>query len=343
MKFNSLRDLVGNTPYFQIFKNNNLFNLKLEMFNPGLSIKDRVAFYVTEKLLTPETKSVIEYTSGNLGIGLCLASSVYGFDCILVTTSLTSKEKLEMLKSFGAKVVVINNTAVSNESDGMIGVARHLSQQLPNSLFINQFENELNAETHYNWTAKEIYEEYGGTVDYIFASMGTGGTISGIGRFFKENNPKTKIIGITPDCGIYYTEFYGMNPKSRPHSGHTFIEGVGEDFIPHNLQYQYIDEIVEVKDHDALASLNYFKREHGLFMGGSSGLAIAGAMDYMIRNKIENKNVVIICPDSGNRYLSTIHNNNFRHKIKTRDNVSIEGDLAKILNHIKKEEYPYVY
>ena len=339
MIIEKIEDLIGNTPLYQLDPKT---YLKLEMFNPGLSIKDRVAKNIIlraeEKgLLGGNIDTILEYTSGNLGIGLALLSASRKYNTIFIAESSISKEKLKLLKCFGSDVILTNYKEDTNSPFGMKGYAERIHNFISHrAYFVNQFENEWNPDSHYRTTAPEILSDLP-EVNRIYIPMGTGGIITGIGKFFKENAPHVEIIGITPDSGILYTSFYGIKEK-RPKT-ETLIEGVGEDCLPKIMDFSVIDRVIEVSDIESISATQDLSTR-GIFVGGTSGLAMAGKL----KDNKEGINVVI-CGDSGNRYLSNLYDNYWQIKNNMRPKQSTykEG-LHDILRELNKgySKYPYL-
>jgi cystathionine beta-synthase len=300
---NNISFLVGNTPITKLEYHNNTIFLKLESFNPGLSIKDRVAFYICHQLSARkglQGKRVVEYSSGNLAIGLAQASKVWGFNLTLIITSGTSPDKIKLLQRYGIDLIMVDENEHSLSPLGFRGFAQQVAAQ-DSAIFIDQFNNPLNPEAHQRFTGPEIHKQVP-VVDYIFAAMGTGGTATGIARYFRENKPDTKVIGVSPNSGVFFTSFHKLNTKRSPVSSK--IEGVGEDFLPANLDLQAISGVVEVEDDSAIEQQAYLLNNAGIFVGGSSGLALAGAMQFVDKYNLIGQSIVVICPDSGNRYLA---------------------------------------
>lgn len=300
-----LKQLIGNTPMVEIpFKTNRL-HLKLEGANPGLSIKDRVAFHIChelEKRIGLRGKKVVEYSSGNLGVGLAIASKIYGFNLTLIVTTKTSADKIKLLRHYGVELIMVDNSIHSEKPLGLRGFAKVIAQTRE-SIFIDQFNNPLNPETHVETTGPEIHRDVP-LAEYIFSAMGTGGTATGVAQYFKNKGLPTKVIGVTPNSGIYYSVFHKL-PKKRSELD-TVIEGVGEDFLPKNLNMDILAHVAEIKDTLALLEVERLISDTGIHVGGSSGMAIAAAKQYINENELHGKNVVVICPDSGNRYLSAV-------------------------------------
>ena len=269
---------------------------KLEYFNPAGSVKDRVA---VNMLLKAEKKgeirkggTVIEPTSGNTGIGLAAAAASLGYRAILVMPDTMSVERQELLRAYGAEIVLTPG------AEGMLGSikkAEEIRVATPNSFIPSQFDTPDNPESHVLSTGPEIYEDTEGKIDAFVACIGTGGTISGTGRYLKEKNPDIKVIGIEPYDSPLITE-----GRAAPHG----IQGIGANFIPENLDMSVIDEVITVKTEDAFSECRVFAQTEGLLVGISSGAALHGAKIIAGRKEYENKNIAVLLPDSGERYMS---------------------------------------
>lgn len=301
--YHSIAELVGNTPLLEIsnFKKEehleaNLF-AKLEYFNPAGSIKDRIALNM---ILTAEkegklipSSTIIEPTSGNTGIGLASIGRARGYRVIIVMPETMSVERRRLIAAYGAELVL---TEGSKGMKGAIAKANELHEEIPNSFIPGQFDNPINPETHYKTTGREIYNDLDGKVDILVAGIGTGGSISGIGKYLKEKNPNVKIIGIEPASSPVISK--GV---SGPHK----IQGIGAGFIPNTLNTSIYDEIITIDNEDAFAYGKKFARSEGILVGISSGAALKGASIVASREENKGKNIVVILPDNGDRYLST--------------------------------------
>jgi len=311
----NILEVVGNTPLVKINKLNPnprvLLLVKLEFMNPGGSIKDRIGMALLEKA-EKEGKLkkggvIVEPTSGNTGVGLAMVAAIKGYKSVFVMPDKMSEEKRNLLRAYGAKVVV-TPTAVSPEDPrSYYQVSDRLVKEIPGAYKPNQYENLANPEAHYKKTGPEIWEQTEGKITHLVAGMGTGGTITGIARFLKEKNPKIKVIGVDP-VGSVYLEYFktGKIPKLFK----TYkTEGVGEDFLPKTIDFSLIDDVVQVADKDAFATARSLASLEGILAGGSSGLALYGARKVV--KKIDKGMVVVILPDSGKNYLSKIYNDDW--------------------------------
>lgn len=294
MKYNSILECVGNTPLIQSKQYSNLF-MKVEMFNPAGSAKDRVALNMVnmaeKKGIIKPGSTIIEPTSGNTGIGLALVSAYKGYDLIIAMPDTMSVERQNLMKAYGAKVVL---TPGKLGMKGSIDEAKRLQKEIPNSWIAEQFDNMDNPKIHYETTGPEIWNDMEGNVDYFVAGIGTGGTISGVGKFLKEQNPNCKIIAVEPSDSPLLSK--GV---AGPHK----IQGIGANFVPNTLNTSIYDEIVCVESEPAFACGRKLAREEGILVGISSGAS------YSVAEKIAKENpekkVVVVLPDSGERYLST--------------------------------------
>ncbi len=303
--YDNVLQLIGNTP---LLKLNRLARgvkptvlAKLEMLNPGGSVKDRIGIRMVEEAerrgLLKKGGTIIEPTSGNTGVGLAIAAAIKGYKAIFVMPDKMSQEKISLLKAYGAEVV-ITPTAVPRESpESYYSVADKLAREIPGGFQPNQYFNPENPRTHYETTGPEIWRQTAGKIDYFVAGVGTGGTVSGVARYLKEQNPKVKIVGVDPEGSLYTSD------TIRPYK----IEGIGEDFIPGTVDLSLIDEWVTVSDREAFLMSRKAVREEGLLIGGSCGAALAGALEYA-KKLDEDKLMVVLLPDSGRSYLSKIYN-----------------------------------
>ena len=274
----------------------NLFG-KLEFFNPGGSVKDRIALSMIldaeEKGLLAPGGTIIEPTSGNTGIGLALVATLRGYHLILTMPETMSIERRSLLKAFGAEIVLTDGDMAMQ---GSIDKARELNQKIPNSIILEQFENPANPIAHEKTTAVEILDDLDGSVDIFVAGVGTGGTLGGVGKGLKEKNPDVQIIAVEP--------WSSQVLKGEPAGFHA-IQGIGANFVPAVLDLDIIDEIIPVKDEDAYAYARVLTKTEGLLVGISSGAAVWAAIELARRPENAKKNIVVLMPDTGERYLST--------------------------------------
>ncbi len=296
----NILELIGDTPLVEINKlntGNSSIYAKIESFNPMSSVKDRIANAMIsdgeERGLIKEGTVLIEPTSGNTGIGLAYVSAVKGYRLILTMPETMSIERRKLLKALGAELVL---TPGEKGMKGAINKAEELATEIPNSLVLQQFKNLANPEIHKKTTAEEIWRDTGGEVDIFIAGVGTGGTITGVGETLKNKNPEIKIIAVEPVTSAVIS---GDGPG--PHK----IQGIGAGFIPDVLKTDVIDEIIKVKDEDAGAIARRAAKEEGLLIGISSGAALWAAIEVAKKPENKNKKMVVLLPDTGERYLST--------------------------------------
>ncbi|MFS8637313.1 MAG: pyridoxal-phosphate dependent enzyme [Gemmatimonadota bacterium] len=282
---------------------------KAEFYNPGGSVKDRIGPAIIEAAeregkLRPGGV-IVEGTSGNTGIGLAIAAAVKGYRCIFTIPDKMSQEKVRLLKAFGAEVIVTPTAVPPDHPDNYVMMAKRIAQETPGAILANQFYNQANPEAHYRTTGPEIWEQTQGRVTHLVASAGTGGTISGTGKYLKEQNPAIRVIAGDPD-GSVFAEYHrtGQVGEGRPYK----VEGIGNDKIPSTLWFDVIDEMRTVSDRDAFRMARRLTREEGLFVGGSAGLIVHLAVQ--IAREVDDPDALIVCvlPDTGERYLSKVYN-----------------------------------
>lgn len=301
--YKSAIELVGNTPLVEVGNFSKAYNLKanvlakLEYFNPAGSVKDRIAKAIIEdaeeKGILREGSVIIEPTSGNTGIGLASIAAVKGYRIIITMPETMSVERRNLMKAYGAELVL---TEGSKGMKGAIAKAEELAQEIPNSFIPGQFVNPVNPKTHKETTGPEIWKDTQGKVDIFVAGVGTGGTVSGVGEYLKSQNPDIKVVAVEPASSPVLSE-----GKAGAHK----IQGIGAGFVPDTLNTKIYDEIITIENEDAFEIGRAFARQEGVLVGISSGAALAAAKELALRPENEGKNIVVLLPDTGDRYLST--------------------------------------
>lgn len=339
MWHNNILETIGNTPMVKL---NTITKdipatvlAKLETFNPGNSIKDRMALKMIEDaerdgLLKPGG-TIIEGTSGNTGMGLAIAAVIKGYKCIFTSTDKQSKEKFDALRAFGAEVIVCPTNVDPEDTRSYYSVSSRLEREVPNSWKPNQYDNLSNMQAHYEQTAPEIWKQTEGKITHLVAGVGTGGTISGIAKYLKEKNPNIKVIGIDTYGSVFkkYKET-GIFDKDEVYPYIT--EGIGEDFLPKNVDFSLIDHFEKVTDKDAALMTREVALKEGIFAGNSTGSAVAGVLQlkHMFR---EGDVVVIIFPDHGSRYMAKMYNEDW-----LRERGFLKDEKLTARDIIKKKE-----
>jgi cystathionine beta-synthase len=309
---NNILETVGNTPLIKLNRitkglKPQIF-AKLESSNPGGSVKDRIGFAMIDAAeKNGELKhggTIIEATSGNTGIGLALTAAVKGYKTIFVVTDKVSSEKINYLRALGGEVIVVSNAVEPDSPEYYVNVAKRIHKETPNSIFAYQYSNPANPEIHYRTTGPEIWRQTEGKITYLISSIGTGGTISGTGRFLKEKNPNIKVIGADPLGSIFRTyKETGEIIKGTPY----LVEGIGQDCLPENVHFQYIDKIINISDRESFAAARRLTKEEGIFCGGSTGTILHVTLE-IAKELSENDVIVFFVCDTGERYLSKVHN-----------------------------------
>ena len=305
--------------------------VKCEYLNPAGSMKDRMAMNMVAEAekrgeLAPGG-TIVEATSGNTGAALAMVAAIKGYKCVFVMPDKMSQEKISSLKAFGAKVVICPTAVEPEDPRSYYSVSRRLVEETPGAFYANQYHNPANPEAHYLSTAPEIWEQTGGEIDVFAAGMGTGGTISGCGRYFKEKKPGFKIVGVDPIGSLYY-EYVKTGRLTKPFS--YYVEGIGEDFLPTTMNLKLIDEIIRVDDKECFMMTRRLTREEGIFAGGSSGAAVAGAIKYAEKSG-KKENILILLPDGASKYLSKIFNDDWMRHNGFLDEPDLLGYVSDIL------------
>jgi cystathionine beta-synthase len=313
--YNNILELIGNTPLVKLNKVTKGFTgnfyAKVEAFNPGHSAKDRIAIHIIEeaerKGILTEGSTIIETTSGNTGFSIAMASIIKGYDCILAVSSKSSKDKIDMLRSMGAKVFVCPAHVSADDPRSYYEVAKRLHKETKGSIYINQYFNELNIEAHYKSTGPEIWDQTGGQITHLVACSGTGGTISGTARFLKEQNPNIKVIGVDA-FGSVLKKYHETGKLDEKEIYPYRIEGLGKNLIPGATDFKIIDEYIKVTDSESAHTAREVSRTEGMFVGYTSGAAMQALKQLNERKEFDvNSNVVVIFPDHGSRYMSKIY------------------------------------
>ena len=320
--YDSLLDLIGNTPLLELKKITKglkgRFFGKLEAFNAGHSAKDRVAKYVIEdaerKGLLKLGSTIVETSSGNTGYSLAMISALRGYKCIIAISDKSSHDKVEMLQALGAEVHLCPANVAPDDPRSYYEVAKRIHQETPNSIYINQYFNPLNPEAHYQSTGREIWEQTQGEITHVVVCSGTGGTISGIARYLKEQNPKVQVLGV--DAYGSAIKKYHDTRKFDPAEIYPYkIEGMGKNLIPTATDFDVIDEFVKVTDKDAALTARELARTEGLFMGYTSGAAMQAVRQYAEMGRFdENSIVVVLFADHGSRYMNKIYSDEWMKK-----------------------------
>src|SRR6202140_3000273 len=312
MKCNNILEAVGRTPLVRLNRINQGLKpqiyVKADYINPGGSVKDRIAITMIDEaekkgLLKPGG-TIVEGTSGNTGMGLALVAAVRGYNCVFTTTAKQSKEKVDLLKALGSKFIVCPTAVEPEDPRSYYSVAKKLAREIPNAYYPNQYVTPMNPEAHYRSTGPEIWDDSEGKITHFVCGMGTGGTISGVGKYLKEKNPKIQVIGVDPYGSLYY-DFVkrGETVKAKTY----VVEGIGEDFFPTTMDLKIVDGVIQGNDEECLVVARRLVKMEGRFTGGSGGGCISATLQ-IAKTLGPEAFLVAFLPDTGMRYLSKVYN-----------------------------------
>jgi len=335
--FDNVLDLVGNTPLIKLnkiaskFKGN--FYAKVESFNPGNSSKDRIALYIIEQaekqgILKPGD-TIIETTSGNTGFSIAMVSIIKGYDCILAVSSKASTDKIDMLRTMGAKVYVCPAHVSADDSRSYYQVAKRLHEEMKGSVYINQYFNQLNIDAHYNSTGPEIWKQTEGKITHLVACSGTGGTISGTATYLKEQNPNIKVIGVDA-YGSVIKKYHETREFDEKEIYPYRIEGLGKNLIPSATNFDVIDKFEKVSDEESAHMARTIAKTEGMFVGYTSGAAMQAVKQLVDQGEFKKgDNIVVIFPDHGSRYMSKVYSDKWMQEQGFFDSIN-EAQIQKI-------------
>jgi cystathionine beta-synthase len=324
--------LIGNTPLIRLNKITESlpgnFYAKVEAFNPGHSTKDRIAIYIIEEaerrgILSPGD-TIIETTSGNTGFSLAMVSIIKGYNCILAVSSKSSKDKIDMLRSLGAKVYVCPAHVSADDERSYYNVAKRLHEETKGSIYINQYFNQLNIDAHYKSTGPEIWEQTNGKITHLIACSGTGGTISGAAKFLKEKNPNIRILGVDA-FGSVLKKYHETKEFDADEIYPYRIEGLGKNLIPTATDFDLIDHFMKVTDEESAHTTREIVKREGLFVGYTSGAVMQAIKQYAEEGEFtEESNVIAIFPDHGSRYMSKVFSDDWMNEQGFFDSINAE-------------------
>jgi len=356
MKCNNILEAIGHTALIRLNRITKDVKaevcVKADYLNPGGSVKDRIGITMIDEaekkgLLKPGG-TIIEGTSGNTGMGLALVCAVRGYKMVFTITDKQSKEKIDLLKALGAEVIVCPTAVEPDDPRSYYSVAKKLAREIPNSFYPNQYENPMNPEAHYQTTGPEIWEDTEGKITHFVCGLGTGGTISGVGRYLKEKNAKVKVIGVDPIGSLYY-EFVktGKVGKAKTY----VVEGIGEDIFPGTMDFKVLDDVLQVTDQECFVWARRLVKQEGIFTGGSGGGCVAGALRVAEQCKAGDV-VVAFLPDTGMRYLSKVYNDEWMRErgyvdaevpLTAEDVVGVKRKAGKVRELVIARPYQTVF
>lgn len=335
--YNNVLELIGNTPLIKLNKVteelDGNFYAKVEAFNPGHSSKDRIALYIIEEaekrgVLSPGD-TIIETTSGNTGFSLAMVSIIKGYNCILAVSSKSSKDKIDMLRSLGAKVYVCPAHVSADDERSYYNVAKRLHEETKGSVYINQYFNQLNIDAHYKSTGPEIWKQTNGKITHLIACSGTGGTISGTAKYLKEQNPNIRVLGVDAFGSVlkkYHETREFDNDEIYPYR----IEGLGKNLIPSATDFDIIDKFMKVTDEESAHAAREIVKKEGLFVGYTSGAVMQAIKQYAEEGEFnKHSNVIAIFPDHGSRYMSKVFSDDWMNEQGFFDSIN-EEEAQKI-------------
>jgi cystathionine beta-synthase len=339
MKCNNILEAMGSTPLIRL---NRLAKdvaaevwVKADYLNPGGSMKDRIAVTMIDEaerkgLLKPGG-TIVEATSGNTGVALALVAAVRGYKVVFTITDKQSREKIDQLKAFGAEVIVCPTAVEPEDPKSYYSVAKKLAREIPNAYYPNQYENPMNPAAHYETTGPEIWKDSEGKITHFVCGMGTGGTISGAGKYLKEQNPNVKVIGVDPVGSLYYEYVKtGKIGKARPY----VVEGIGEDIFPGTMDFKVLDDVLQVNDEECFVWARRLAKREGIFAGGSAGGCISATL-RLAKTSQKGDFIVALLPDSGSRYLSKIFNDSWMREHGYADSpvALTAADVIRVKHH----------
>lgn len=328
---------IGDTPLVKLNKlapkDGPTILVKPEYLNPAGSIKDRMALYIIDQaekegLLKPGG-TIVENTSGNTGAGVAMIAAVKGYKAIFTMPDKMSNEKVDLLKAFGARVVITPTDVPADSPQSYYETAKRIARETPNSFYLNQYHNKNNIEAHYHTTGREIYEQTEGKITYLVGGIGTGGTISGAGKYLKEKNPNIKVIAVDPEGSVFY-DYFKTGKLIEPHTYK--VEGIGEDMMTGAMDFNYVDDVIQVDDQQCFLTARELVRKEGMLAGGSSGGAIFAALQ-VARSAKPDDIMVVILPDSGSRYLSKIFNDQWMADNGFAIDDAMSGSVSDLLTN----------